>query len=97
MDFPTIQTNFWDAVIAIPAVMGVTQIIKVSFKPPNALIPTIALVVGLILSIFVSHRGDLLAGALMGWFYEYAAVGSYASLKTSFVSFLQTNHKPNIT
>ena len=28
MDFPTIHTNFWDAVIAVPSVMIITQIIK---------------------------------------------------------------------
>lgn len=26
--FPTIHTNFWDAVIAVPIVMIVTQILK---------------------------------------------------------------------
>lgn len=93
MDFPTIHTNFWDAVIAIPAVMGVTQVIKVTFHPPKVWVPTIALIVGLTLSIFISHRGDILAGALMGWFYGYAAVGSYASLKTSLISLLQKNRK----
>lgn len=34
MDFPTIHTNFWDAVIAIPILIILTQLIKISFKPP---------------------------------------------------------------
>ena len=28
MDFPTIHTNFFDAVIAVPSVMIITQILK---------------------------------------------------------------------
>ncbi|SDJ09429.1 hypothetical protein [Salimicrobium halophilum] len=93
MDFPTIQTNFWDAVIAIPAIMGVTQSVKVVFKIPKIIVPTVALIIGLLLSIFISHRGDLLAGVFMGWFYGYATVGSYASLKTSIISFRQKQDK----
>ena len=32
MDFPTIHTNFWDAVIAVPSVMIITQIIKILLR-----------------------------------------------------------------
>ena len=32
MDFPTIHTNFWDAVIAVPSVMIITQMIKMFLK-----------------------------------------------------------------
>ena len=32
MDFPTIHTNFWDAVIAVPSVMIITQMIKMLLK-----------------------------------------------------------------
>lgn len=89
MDFPTIVTNFWDAVIAVPAVMIVTQLIKIFFKTPKSFVPFVALVVGLLISIFISHRGNLAAGVFMGWFYGYAAVGSYASLKTSILAYLK--------
>lgn len=83
MEFPTIHTNFWDAVIAVPIVLVATQIIKVFFKLSKKFIPTIALLIGLIISIFISHPHHLFAGVFMGWFYGYAAIGSYASLKTT--------------
>ena len=87
MDFPTIHTNFWDAVIAVPAVMISTQIVKKLFKIPKKYVPLMALVFGLLISIFISHKGNLLAGFFMGYFYGYAAIGSYASLKTTIMSF----------
>lgn len=89
MNFPTIHTNFWDAVIAVPVVLILTQLIKLKFKPSKALVPTIALIVGLLISVFISHPNHLTAGLFMGWFYGYAAIGSYASLKTSVISFLK--------
>jgi uncharacterized membrane protein (UPF0136 family) len=89
MDFPTIHTNFWDAVIAVPAVMVLTQLIKVFFKTPKKFVPAVALIIGLLLSVFISHRGSLVAGLFMGCFYGYAAIGSYASLKTGIVSYLK--------
>ncbi|WP_431026902.1 hypothetical protein [Lysinibacillus sp. LZ02] len=87
--FPTIHTNFWDAVIAVPVIMIITQILKKFFHIKPVWVPTIALVVGLIISIFISHRHHLLAGIFMGWFYGYAAIGSYASLKTTFIAYKQ--------
>ncbi|MFJ5763145.1 hypothetical protein ACIQAA_29325 [Neobacillus sp. NPDC093182] len=87
MDFPTIHTNFWDAVIAVPVVMILTQIIKIFIHIPKKFIPTIALVFGLIFSIVISHRHSLTAGLFMGWFYGYAAIGNYAALKTSIIAF----------
>ncbi|WP_046180368.1 hypothetical protein [Domibacillus tundrae] len=89
MDFPTIHTNFWDVVIAVPVVLILTQLIKIFFKPSKPLVPFIALIIGLLISVFISHRGHLVAGIFMGWFYGYAAIGSYASLKTSIVSYLK--------
>lgn len=89
MHFPTIHTNFWDAVTAVPVVMILTQLIKLKFKPSKALVPTIALIIGLLISVFISHPDHLTAGIFMGWFYGYAAIGSYASLKTSIVSYLK--------
>ncbi|WP_226670302.1 phage holin family protein [Metabacillus litoralis] len=92
MDFPTIQTNFWDAIVAVPLVMLLTQIIKIISKINKKYIPTIALVLGLLISIFISHRQDIIAGIFMGWFYGYAAIGSYAALKTNLIS-LRNNKK----
>jgi len=87
MDFPTIHTNFWDAVIAVPVIMVMTQLVKVLLKIPRFFIPIIALSIGLIISIFISHRHNLVAGLFMGWFYGYAAIGSYASLKTTIITY----------
>ncbi len=85
--FPIIYTNLWDAVIAVPAVMIITQLLKKFFKIRPVWVPTIALIIGLLISVFISHRGDLLAGLFMGWFYGYSAVGSFASLKTTIIAY----------
>jgi len=87
MDFPTIHTNFWDAVIAIPVIMIITQLLKIFLHIPSKFVPTVALALGLIISIFISHRHSLLAGIFMGWFYGYAAIGNYAALKTTIINF----------
>ncbi|QUG42399.1 hypothetical protein KD050_03665 [Psychrobacillus sp. INOP01] len=87
MNFPIIHTNFWDALIAIPVIMILTQLIKIYFKIPNRFIPPIALIIGLLISIFISHRHNLVAGIFMGWFYGYAAIGNYAALKTSLIAY----------
>ncbi|MFJ7677863.1 hypothetical protein ACQKL0_03595 [Peribacillus sp. NPDC097264] len=92
MDFPTIHTNFWDAVMAIPTIMILTQIIKFLFPIPRSYVPTIALCLGLIISIFISHRHNLTTGIFMGWFYGYASIGNYAALKTAFVSFRNSDN-----
>ncbi|MEH6996356.1 hypothetical protein V7075_27245, partial [Neobacillus drentensis] len=68
MDFPTIHTNFWDAVIAVPFVILITQMIKVFLKIKKKYVPTIALILGLIISIFISHRHHFFPGLFMGWF-----------------------------
>lgn len=91
MDFPTIQTNFWDAVLAVPIVMVVTQLLKIFLKIKKPYVPTLALILGLCFSIFISHRQHLFSGIFMGWFYGYAAIGSYASLKTAILSFRKEN------
>ncbi|PUB09911.1 hypothetical protein [Paenisporosarcina sp. OV554] len=93
MNFPTIHTNFWDAIIAVPVVLILTQLIKIFIKPKKTTVPFIALIIGLLISVFISHRGHLIAGLFMGWFYGYAAIGSYASLKTSINSFRQRPRK----
>lgn len=87
MDFPTIHTNFWDAVTAIPIIIVLTQLIKVTIKPRPFWVPTIATIIGLLLSIFVSHKGHLATGIFMGFFYGYAAIGNYASLKTTVLAY----------
>ncbi|MBB6444381.1 hypothetical protein [Bacillus benzoevorans] len=89
MPFPTIHTNFWDAVIAIPIIIILTQVLKLIFKTPKKYVPLIALLLGLFISIFISHKGSLWAGVFMGFFYGYAAIGSYASLKTTLLSYRQ--------
>lgn len=54
--FPVIHTNFWDAVIAVPAVLVATQIIKLLLPIPRVIIPTIATILGLMFSLFIAHR-----------------------------------------
>ena len=71
--FPVIHTNFWDAVIAVPAVLLITQLIKVFMHVQPKYVPAIALAIGLIISIFISHRHNLIAGIFMGflWLRSY--------------------------
>ncbi|WP_043932859.1 hypothetical protein [Bacillus sp. EB01] len=83
MNFPIIYTNMWDAVFAVPAVMIITQTLKIYFGIPKFIVPTIALCIGLALSILVCHKHSFIAAIFMGSFYGYAAIGSYASIKTS--------------
>ncbi|ETT81012.1 hypothetical protein MKZ08_15150 [Viridibacillus sp. FSL R5-0477] len=87
MNFPIIHTNFWDAVIAIPIIMIITQLFKIIYHTPSKFVPTISLFFGLFISIFISHRHDFFAGIFMGWFYGYAAVGNYAALKCTLISY----------
>ena len=89
MDFLTIHTNFWDAVIAVPVVMIITQIMKKAFKIQKKFVPLVATILGYAISIFISHRGDLIRGIIMGYFYGYAAIGSYVTLKNSIKAFKQ--------
>lgn len=85
MNFPDIRTNFWDAVIAVPLTVILTQVFKL-LPIPRKYFPTIATTIGFIISIFFSHRGDLSAGLFMGGFYGSAAIGLYSSLKTAWLS-----------
>jgi hypothetical protein len=86
-NFPIIHTNFWDAVIAVPVVLIITQIIKMIFPIPRVFVPTLASIVGLIISIFFAHRGNLYSGIFMGFFYGNAAVGTYSSIKLSIITY----------
>lgn len=81
--FPVIHTNFWDSVIAVPLVLILTQIIKVFLPIPRVFIPTIANIIGLAFSLFVAHRYNFWGAVFMGFFYGNAAVGTYASIKTT--------------
>lgn len=94
MGFPVIHTNFWDGVIAVPLIVIITQLFKI-FPIPRQYFPTIASILGFSISIFYSHRHDLWAGFFMGGFYSAAAVGTYASLKTSWVTF--KNRKKSVS
>ncbi|WLR46492.1 hypothetical protein LC065_13030 [Halobacillus litoralis] len=82
-EFPIIHTNVWDAVIAVPSVIILTELIKIFLKPSKGWVPSIANVLGLGISIFIAHKSNLSAGIFMGLFYGNAAVGGYASIKTS--------------
>ncbi|KZZ84838.1 MULTISPECIES: hypothetical protein [Bacillaceae] len=86
-EFPVIHTNFWDAVLAVPVIIIVTQLIKIFLPIPRAYIPALASFLGLMMSVFYSHRHNLWAGLFMGFFYGSAAIGSYSSLKTSILAY----------
>ncbi|KPH71191.1 hypothetical protein [Oceanobacillus caeni] len=86
MSFPEIHTNFWDAVIAVPLIVIITQFFKL-FPIPHKYFPTIASALGFLIFIFISHRHDLIAGIFMGGFYGAAAIGLYSSLKTTWITF----------
>ncbi|MBA9025210.1 hypothetical protein [Peribacillus huizhouensis] len=95
MDFPTIHTNFWDGVIAVPVVIILTQLIKIFFHIPKQYVPTIAVIIGLLFSVLISHRHDLMAGIFMGFFYGNAAIGGYASLKNTLAYWRQKKAEQN--
>ena len=80
-EFPTIHTNIWDAVWAIPVILIVIILFYIFLKLPETWFSTVATVTGLILSIFISHPGHLAAGIFMGLFYGAAATGTIYSIK----------------
>lgn len=82
-EFPVIHTNVWDAIWGIPVVILLTWVVKKIFNVKSAYVPSIATILGLAISIFISHRENLSAGIFMGFIYGGVAVGTYASLKTS--------------
>ena len=87
MDFPTIYSNIWDVLFAVPLILILTQLLKKLLHIKPIFVPTLAIVLGLLLAIFVSHKYNLFAGIIMGWFYGYGAIGSYASLKTAIITY----------
>ncbi|MFG6494838.1 hypothetical protein P8610_05730 [Fictibacillus sp. UD] len=95
MEFPFIHTNFWDALIAVPAIIVMIEILKVFFPSLSAWIPTIASLLGLIISVFIAHPHSLWTGIVMGIGYGVAAVGSYAGFATVFHHYRDRSpHKP---
>lgn len=86
-EFPVIQTNIWDAVWAIPVILVVIILLKAFFKLPETWFSTAATVTGLIISIFISHPGDWVAGVFMGYFYGAAASRTIYSLKIWFIAY----------
>lgn len=81
--FPVIHTNFWDAVIAVPAVLLITQLIKVFMHVQPKYVPAIALAIGLIISIFISHRHNLIAGIFMGFFLWLRSYWEFCCIKNN--------------
>jgi cell shape-determining protein MreD len=79
LEFPFIHTNFWDALIAVPAIIVLIEILKIFLPPISSLIPAIAILIGLVISIFIAHPHSLWTGIVMGIVYGIAAVGAYAS------------------
>lgn len=92
MDFPVIHTNFWDEMIAVPLIVILTQLFKF-FPIPRQYFPSIATIFGFTISIFFSHSNDIWAGVFMGGFYSAAAVGTYSSLKTSWMALKNSRKK----
>ncbi|MCG7343736.1 hypothetical protein MHZ92_06300 [Sporosarcina sp. ACRSL] len=84
---PVIHTNMWDALWAVPVVLLVVLIAKWLFRVRSSWLSTVSTVAALLLSIFVSHRGDLSAGIFMGFFYSGAAMGVIYSIKQSFLAY----------
>ena len=86
-EFPVIHTNVWDAIWAIPVIVAVVLVMKAFFKLSIAWLSTVATIVGLVLSVFISHPGNLSAGIFMGFFYGSAALGFMYSVRNSFIAY----------
>lgn len=86
-EFPIIHTNVWDAFWAIPAILLGIFLLKFLFKLPESWFSTAATIIGLILSIFISHPGNLPAGIFMGFFYGGAVSGTIYSMKIWYNSY----------
>ncbi|PIC64167.1 hypothetical protein CSV79_08240 [Sporosarcina sp. P13] len=83
-EFPVIHTNIWDAIWGVPVVLVIVLLAKWLVNIPLTWLSTVATVSALILSVFISHRGNLSAGIFMGFFYSGAAMGIIYSTKQSF-------------
>lgn len=90
-EFPVIHTNIWDAFWAIPVILIVVMLMKMFWKLPSSWMSTVATALGLVLSIFISHAGNLTAGVFMGLFYGGAALGAIYSIKASFTAYREVD------
>ncbi|KXH83780.1 hypothetical protein [Sporosarcina sp. HYO08] len=88
--FPVIHTNIWDAIWAIPVILLVLVVLKIFFKLSTAWLSTVATITGLVISIFISHPGNLVAGIFMGFFYSGAAMGTIYSFRNSFLAYRES-------
>ncbi|WP_313237085.1 hypothetical protein [Sporosarcina ureae] len=86
-EFPVIHTNVWDAIWGVPVVLVVVLIAKWLFKLPPSWLSTVATVVALAISIFISHPKNLSAGIFMGFFYSGAAMGVIYSTQQSYYAY----------
>jgi len=86
-EFPIIHTNIWDAFWAIPAILLGVLLLRALFKLRESWFSTAATIIGLVLSIFISHPGNLPAGIFIGFFYGGAASGAIYSMKVWCVSY----------
>ncbi len=86
-EFPTIHTNVWDAVWAVPVTIAVVLAARWLLRVKPSWLSTVATVTALILSIFISHPNSLSAGIFMGFFYSGAAMGALYSMKQSYIAF----------
>lgn len=86
-EYPIIHTIIWDAVWAVPVVLLIVLAARWLFGAPKSWLSTIATASALILSIFISHRGNLSTGIFMGFFYSGAAIGVLYSVKQSFLAY----------
>ncbi|WP_078391142.1 hypothetical protein [Shouchella patagoniensis] len=87
MDYPTIHTNIWGGLIAIPTVVLFTQLTKTILHLKPSYVLTVPTLFGLAISIFISHPHNLSSGIFMGFLYGGAAVGMHASLTTTWWAF----------
>lgn len=86
-EYPIIHTNIWDAIWAVPVVILIVLAAHWLFKVPASWLSTVATFFALLLSIFISHRGNLSAGIFMGFFYSGAALGTIFSIKQSYLAY----------
>lgn len=86
-EFPVIHTNIWDAVWAIPVILAVIILLKLLVRLRETWYSTATTVIGLVLSIFISHPDNLSAGIFMGFVYGAGATSIIYSVKIWFISY----------
>ncbi len=93
MEFPIIYTNVWDLFFGVPLIFVLTQFLKTLFHVKPIFVPNLAIGLGIVLSIFISHQYNIFAGLFMGWFYGYGAIGTHATLKTTLNAYRKKQSK----